>query len=358
LGDREKQLVDECLSSGFVSSVGAFVTDFEQRLAEYTGARFAVAVSSGTAALHLALVVAGVRPNDEVILPSATFVATANAITYCGGIPHFVDVEPGTLGLSPQALDDRLHSVAVLGEHGPLNRLTGNRIAACVPVHTFGHPADMDAVREVTARWGLRTIEDAAEALGSKLQGQHCGTFGELGTLSFNGNKIVTTGGGGALLTNDQQLAVQARHLSTTAKVAHAWQFVHDQIGFNYRMPNLNAALGCAQMERLDSMVESKRQLTETYATAFSDVSLGHLFFEPPNSRSNYWLQTFLLNESEVSLRDQILEDANSSGLQLRPLWQPLHTLRPFVDSPRGPLPVTEQLSDRVINLPSSASLL
>ena len=358
LGRMERERVDECLASGFVSSIGAFVTEFEQRLVDITGARFAVAVSSGTAALHLALLLVGVKPGDEVLLPSATFVATANAVSYCGALPHFVDIDRTTLGMDPNALSDRLNAIAEPGDDGPVNRQSGRRVAACIPVHTFGHPASMTALNDVAARWGLRTVEDAAEALGSERLGKHCGTFADIGTLSFNGNKIVTTGGGGALLTNDPMLAERARHLSTTAKVSHAWEFVHDEVGFNYRMPNLNAALGCAQLERLPAMLASKRQLTEAYMDAFSECDLGTVFLEPPQTRSNYWLQSFLLSSPDAVARDSLLEAAHTVGLLLRPMWQPLHTLKPYATMQRAPLPVTEELADSLINLPSSPCLV
>lgn len=357
LGAREQQLVNDCLRSGYVSSVGAYVTQFEQSLAALTDARRVVAVTSGTAALHLALMVVGVRPGDEVLVPSATFVATANAVSYCGAIPHFVDVEWRTLGMDPTALDEWLHQIAESSELGTFNRVTGRRISACIPMHTFGHATDMVGIVRVAQSWGLRIVEDAAEALGSMLNGQHCGTFGDVGTLSFNGNKIVTTGGGGALLTNDAEIAQRARHLSTTAKVPHQWDFVHDEVGFNYRMPNLNAALGCAQLERLADMLASKRQLVDRYSTALADSDLGSLFLEPAGHLSNYWLQTFILHECNANLKEQVLADANAAGLQLRPLWRPMHTLAPYISMPRAPLPVTEQLAARVINLPSSAGL-
>lgn len=357
IGSLERQTVDQCLQTGFVSSVGSFVVEFENALTEVTGARHAVAMSSGTAALHLGLLLVGVQPSDEVLIPSATFVATANAVTYCGATPSFVDVEWATLGMAPESLLEWLERIAVAGESGPYNRITGNRIAACVPMHTFGHPADIEGIRQVLDRWGIPMVEDAAEALGSLRAQRHCGTFGQAGALSFNGNKIVTTGGGGALLTDDEDLASRARHLSTTAKIAHPWEYIHDQIGFNYRMPNLNAALGCAQLQRLEEMVASKRRLLEAYQDRLGGCGIGQIFSEPAHCRSNYWLQTFILDEGFENLRDEILTHASDTGLQLRPLWRPLHMLKPYSAAPSAALPVTEQLSRRVINLPSSASI-
>jgi perosamine synthetase len=355
IGDLERQLVDECLASGYVSSIGSFVVEFERALTEVTGANYAIAVSSGTAALHLSLLLVGVLPGDEVLVPSATFVATANAVTYCGATPHFVDVEWETLGMDPNALIDWLTQVAILSAAGPINRLTGNRIAACVPMHTFGHPVDVQRVRQALDQWGIPMVEDAAEALGSFRAQQHCGTFGQVGTLSFNGNKVVTTGGGGALITDDEELASRARHLSTTAKVAHRWEFIHDQIGFNYRMPNLNASLGCAQLTRLDAMVASKRRLAEAYQEQLGRFNFGQIFVEPSDCRSNYWLQTYVLAEGHEHLRESILNEAVATGLHLRPLWRPLHLLAPYASAPAASLPITEQLAQRVINLPSSA---
>lgn len=355
IGDIERKFVDQCLASGYVSSVGSFVVDFERALTELTGAQHAIAVSSGTAALHLALLLVGVQPGDEVLVPSATFVATANAVSYCGAIPHFVDVEWGTLGMDSVALEDWLTQIAVMSDVGPINRRTGNRISACVPMHTFGHPVNADGLFRSLERWNLPMVEDAAEALGSLRGLKHCGTFGRVGTLSFNGNKIVTTGGGGALLTDDDDLASRARHLSTTAKITHPWEFIHDAIGFNYRMPNLNAALGCAQLARLEDMLASKRHLTAVYQERLVDFKVGRLFVEPSDCRSNYWLQTFILAEGHEGLRDEILGEARDNGLHLRPLWRPLHLLDPYVSAPAAPLPVTEELARRVINLPSSA---
>lgn len=357
LGQIEIDFLTECIQSGFVSSVGKFVVTFEEQLASYLNCSAAVAVSSGTAALHVALLTMGVRPSDEVLVPSATFVATANAVAYCGAIPHFVDVEWGTLGIDPIALDAHLATIAVRNGDGVVNKNTGRRISICVPMHTFGHPVNMNALGDVLGRWGIPIVEDAAEALGSRFEDKMCGTIGSLGVLSFNGNKTITTGGGGAIVTNDPSIAERARHLSTTAKLKHQWDFVHDEIGFNYRMPNINAALGCAQLTRLEESLESKRRLFDRYGDSLNGIELGEMFGEPVDSRSNYWLQTFILNAGNASYKDEILDRCNADGLALRPLWRPLHTLKPFKDSPRAEMPVTMDLFERAINLPSSAGL-
>ena len=263
---REWEYVRSCLDSGWVSSAGAFVDRFERELAAYLGARHVIAVVNGTAALHVALLLAGVRPGDEVLIPSLTFIATANAVAYCGALPHFVDCDVETLGLDPSRLNSYLAEIAEVVDGTCRNRRTGARIAGVVPVHIFGHPVAMDALGEVAARYRLPLIEDATEAIGSRYRGRAAGTIGLMGTLSFNGNKTITTGGGGALITNDDALAQHARHLTTTAKTPHRWLYLHDEIGFNYRLPNLNAALGCAQLEELDGFIARKRRLATLYA--------------------------------------------------------------------------------------------
>lgn len=349
--------VKECLDTTFVSSVGKFVDRFEADLAAYTGARHAVAVVNGTAALHIALLLAGVQRDDEVLVPALTFVATANAVVYCDAIPHFVDSEEDTLGLSPEALRDHLRGIAEIRDHQCINRATGRIIRAVVPMHAFGHPVDIERVLAVARDFHLRVVEDAAESLGSTVHGRHTGTFGSMGTLSFNGNKTVTTGGGGAIITNDSGLARRAKHLTTTAKVAHRWEYRHDEVGFNYRLPNINAALGCAQLEQLPNFLAAKRRLYERYRSALAPIAEARLMAEPPGCRSNYWLQTLLLNHAAAHQRDSILAATNDAGLTTRPTWIPMHRLAPFRDYPRMPLPVVESLEGRLINLPSSAHL-
>ena len=354
----EQHYVQDCIASTFVSSVGAYVERFERELAEYTGARRAVAVVNGTAALQVALQLAGVQAGDEVIIPALTFVATANAVHYLGAVPYFADSEATTLGLDPAALRDWLNTTAERTASGCRNRTTQRRIRALVPMHCFGHPCDLDGLRALAHDYRLTLVEDAAESLGSYYHGQHTGTFGLLGTLSFNGNKIITTGGGGAILTHDDRLADQAKHLTTTAKRPHRWAYEHDQIGYNYRMPNLNAALGCAQLEQLPNFLASKRRLFERYRSAFSGIDHLRLLAEPPGCESNYWLQTLILDESVADQRDAILAATNDAGLMTRPAWTPLHELAPYRDCPRAPLPVAESLARRVMNVPSSAGLV
>lgn len=353
----EWSYLKECLDSTFVSSVGRFVDQFETELATYIGTKHAVAVVNGTAALHIALKLAGVKPNDEVLIPSLTFVATANAVTYCNAIPHFIDSEARALGVDAVKLRDYLASHTEQHSAQCVNRASGRVIRALVLMHTFGHPSDIDALMAVAHDFNLALVEDAAESLGSTYHGQHTGTFGLMGTLSFNGNKTITTGGGGAILTNDPELARWAKHLTTTAKLPHRWAFEHDEVGFNYRMPNLNAALGCAQLERLPDLLVAKRRLFERYRNAFAEVSGVRLMAEPEGCQSNYWLQTLLLDESVADQRDPILAATNDAGLMTRPVWSLVHRLPPFRDSPRTPLPVAESLERRVINIPSSAFL-
>ena len=348
----------KCLDSTYVSSVGKFVNEFESRLAEYTGAKYVVAVINGTSALQVALRVAGVRENDEVLVPSLSFVATANAVSYCGASPLFIDCSEQNLGIDAEALEELLK---IIGENssGELrNRRTGRRLKALVAMHTFGHPCDMERIQKIVKDYKIELVEDAAEALGSFYEGKHTGTFGKLGTLSFNGNKIITTGGGGAILTNELETANKVRHLTQVAKVPHSWNYIHDEIGYNYRMPNLNAALGCSQFDNLNYSLESKRKLFQVYKKKFKNILGLKIFEEPPRCKSNYWLQTILLSEENQDKRDLILKKTNEAGIMTRPAWNLIHTLEPYKNSPRVPLPVSELLSKSIINLPSSAGLV
>lgn len=349
--------VKECLDTTYVSSVGKFVDRFETELAQFTGARRAVAVVNGTAALQIALKLAGVIAGDEVIMPALTFVATANAVHYLGATPHFADSSEINLGLDPLALREWLNHVVERTTEGARNRHTGRRIQALLPMHTFGHPVDLDGLLALAHDFNLVLVEDAAESLGSYYEGRHTGTFGRLGTLSFNGNKILTTGGGGAILTNDEGLADRAKHLTTTAKLPHRWEYRHDEIGYNFRMPNLNAALGCAQLEQLPNFIVSKRKLYKRYQAALADIDGIRLLAEPQGSQSNYWLQTLILNEQEADQRENLLIASNDAGLMTRPAWTLMHHLLPYRDCPRASLPVAESLTRRIINLPSSAGL-
>lgn len=347
----ERRMLVECIDSNFVSSVGARVGEFEERVAAFTGSRFAVATVNGTAALHVALLLAGVEPGDEVITQALTFVATGNAIRYCGAAPVFVDVDRDTLGLSPAALRRFLEADADRRGNATYSRASGRRFAACVPMHTFGHPCRIAEIAAVCAEYSIPLVEDAAESLGSRAGERHTGTFGLLGTLSFNGNKIITTGGGGMILTDDETLARRAKHLTTTAKVPHPWEFVHDAIGYNYRMPNLNAALGCAQMERLPEMLAVKRAVAGRYA-AFCAAQGWQFVGEPPGTHSNYWLNAVLLDSLDE--RDAFLEHTNGQGVMTRPVWRLLHRLEMFSGSRHDGLVNARWLEERLANLPSS----
>ncbi|OIJ22373.1 aminotransferase DegT [Anaerobacillus alkalidiazotrophicus] len=353
----EWNYVKDCLDSTFVSSVGKYVDLFEERLAEFTGVKRAVAVVNGTAALHIALKIVGVEKDDEVLIPSLTFVATANAVSYSSAIPHFVDSEEKTLGLDPYKLDLYLKEIGQVTSDGCINKLTGRRIKAVVPMHTFGHPVDIDPLLEVCRKYKLVLIEDAAESLGSYYKGKHTGSFGKVAALSFNGNKIITTGGGGAILTNDDNLANYAKHLTTTAKVPHQWEYIHDEVGYNYRMPNLNAALGCAQLEALPKYIKSKRELAQKYKTAFNTVQGVNFFQEPSFAKSNYWLNVVVLSRELILNRESILEVLNNNGIMSRPVWMPLHKLSMYSQCPRMDLDGVDDLEKRIINIPSSSLL-
>jgi perosamine synthetase len=356
-GGNEWKYLKECLDSTYVSSVGAFVERFEGGLADFTGAGHAIAVVNGTAALQVALQLAGVQQGEEVLVPSLTFVATSNAVAHCGAVPHFIESEQRSFGVDADALGEYLSDITELRHETCFNRLTGRIIRALVPMHVFGHPVELEKLLQVAARFHLVLIEDAAESLGSYYQGRHTGTFGMLGTLSFNGNKTITTGGGGALLTNDAGLARKAKHLTTTAKIPHRWEFAHDELGYNYRLPNLNAALGCAQLEQLPRLLTAKRHLHQAYAAEFAAVQGVRLATEAPGCRSNFWLQALVLDEARAAARDDILSATNDCGLMTRPIWRLNHTLPMYRSNPRMPLAVAESLERRVINIPSSAQL-
>jgi perosamine synthetase len=353
----EWNYLKECLDSTYVSSVGKFVDKFESDLAIYTGAKYAITVTNGTAALHIALLLAGVEPKDEVLIPALTFVATANAITYCNATPHFVDSEEKTLGVDAPKLRNYLEKNTTQKNGNCVNKKTGNVIRALVPMHTFGHPSNLSELVALSYEYNLVLVEDAAESLGSFYKGQHTGTFGLMGVLSFNGNKTITTGGGGAILTNNETIARRAKHLTTTAKLPHKWEFIHDEIGFNYRMPNINAALGCAQLEQLFLKLASKRKLHDLYKDSFSKFEEIELFNEPADTSSNYWLQAILISKEFDYLRDEILSETNNSGYMTRPVWGLLNELSQFKNSPTMNLDGARDLAKRVINIPSSPNL-
>lgn len=351
---REKEYVADTIESTFVSSVGAYVDRFEQDVASYTGSPRAVATVNGTAALHIALKLAGVEAGDQVITQPLTFVATCNAIAYCNAEPVFIDVDRDTLGLSARALEAWLEEHARLDSEGVCRTRTDNKVVrACVPMHTFGHPADLDGLVSVTNRWSIVLVEDAAESLGSYYKGKHTGTFGTLGSLSFNGNKIMTTGGGGMILAGEV-LATRAKHLTTTAKKPHPFEYIHDELGYNYRLPNLNAALGCAQLEQLESFIGAKRALAAAYDRFFTGTDL-EFVKEPAGCRSNYWLNAVICEDK--AQRDELLESTNQQGVMARPVWALMNHLSMYQGCRKGELRNAEWLEERVVNLPSSVSL-
>lgn len=351
----EKKYLEECIDSTFVSSVGKFVDRFEEMVAEYTGAKKAVVCVSGTNALHMAMMLAGVERNDEVLTQALTFIATCNAISYIGAHPVFIDVDKDTMGLSPKAVKEWLEVNAEIKEGTCYNKTTGRRIKACVPMHTFGHPVHLDELVKVCEEWHIELVEDAAESLGSFYKGRHTGTFGKVGAISFNGNKTITTGGGGMLLFMDEELGQFAKHLTTQAKVPHRWEFVHDHIGYNYRMPNINAALGCAQMEHLEEFVLNKRETAAKYAEYFKNIEDIDFFTEPSDCRSNYWLNVVILKDKQSQL--EFLQQTNDNGIMTRPIWELMNRLPMFEHCQNDGLSNSIWLADRVVNIPSSVKL-
>ncbi|MCP4719533.1 MAG: LegC family aminotransferase [Desulfobacteraceae bacterium] len=351
----DRKYVLDAIDSTFVSSVGEYVDRFEQELAQYLGANYAVATVNGTAALQVALRLAGVKTNDEVITQPLSFVATANAIVYNNAVPVFVDVNRSTLGLCPHALEKFLDQNATKKEQGIFNKNTGKRISAIVPMHTFGHPCRMKQILEIADFWNLVVVEDSAEALGSKILKKHCATFGSLGVLSFNGNKTITCGGGGAIITNNKDLAQRAKHLTTTAKVNHKWEFAHDEIGYNYRMPNLNAALAAAQLEQVGDILKDKRKLANAYEEFFKKNVWGRLLTEPDGCTSNYWLNSVITQDKKG--RDKILEKTNELGIMTRPAWELIPDLPVYKRCQKDNLENARWLAQRIVNLPSSARI-
>ncbi len=351
----EKKYLNECIDTTFVSSVGKFVDRFEEEVAKYTGAKKAVVCVSGTNALHIAMLLVGVEREDEILTQALTFIATCNAISYIGAHPVFIDVDKETLGLSPKAVRTWLENNAELKNGVCYNKKTGRRIKACIPMHTFGHPVRIDELVTICEEWHLELVEDAAESIGSFYKGQHTGTFGKVSALSFNGNKTITTGGGGMLLFQDEELGKFAKHLTTQAKVPHRWAFVHDHIGYNYRMPNINAALGCAQLENLERYVENKRETAKKYAEFFKNISDISFFTEPDNSRSNYWLNVLLLENKDA--QQKFLEYTNDHGVMTRPVWELMNRLEMFKSCETDGLRNTQWLADRIVNIPSSVRL-
>ena len=351
----EKKYLEECIDTTFVSSVGQFVDRFEADMAAYTGARKAVVCVSGTNALHMAMMLVGVERDDEVLTQALTFIATCNAISYIGAHPVFIDVDMDTLGLSPKAVKDWLVKNAEVKNGVCYNKHTGRRVKACVPMHTFGHPVKIDELVAVCEEWHIELVEDAAESIGSLYKGRHTGTFGKVGAISFNGNKTITTGGGGMLLFQDEELGKLAKHLTTQAKVPHRWAFVHDHIGYNYRMPNINAALGCAQLENIDRYVASKRETAAIYADFFKNIPDITFFTEPADCRSNYWLNVVMLKDKAA--QQEFLEYTNDHGVMTRPVWELMNRLEMFKHCETDGLKNTQWLADRIVNIPSSVRL-
>ena len=350
----EKKYLNECIDSTFVSSVGKFVDELEEKIAKYTGLKYAVATSNGTSALHISLILGGVEQEDEVITQSLNFVASCNAISYCNAKPIFVDVDKDTMGLSPSALKSFLENNTTIKNKQCINNKTNKVIKVCVVMHSYGHPCRIDKIKKICDEYHIFLIEDAAESLGSTYKDKHTGTFGQLGTLSFNGNKIITAGGGGCIVTNNKVLAKRAKHLTTTAKVPHKWYFDHDMVGYNYRMPNINAALLIAQLEKLNDFIVNKRNLANKYEAYFKSTDY-NFFKEPKDSKSNYWLNSIILDEKLQ--RDQFLKETNDSGVMTRPIWNLMNKLPMFKDAQCDNLKNSEWLSERVVNIPSSVRL-
>lgn len=352
----EKKYLNDCIDSTFVSSVGEYVTKFEDIMVHLTGAKYAIAIVNGTNALHMALLVSGVEREDEVITQALSFIATANAISYCGATPIFIDVDKNTLGMSAKALQTFLNKNAEIKPDGfPYNIETGKRIKACVPMHTFGFPCEIDEIAKICQKWNISLIEDAAESIGSYYKNRHTGTIGEIGVFSFNGNKTITCGGGGALVTNNESIAKKVKHLTTQAKVAHAWEFMHDEIGYNYRMPNLNAALACAQLEQLEKFVVNKRTLSTIYQAYFEQSEI-EFVTEPNDTKSNYWLNAILLKDKIE--RNKFLEYSNSNGVMTRPVWELMINLPMFINCQHDGLENSIWLADRLVNIPSSVRII
>lgn len=358
LNDSDRNSVGSCFDEGFVSSNGQKTSEFERRLAEFTGAKHAIVVSSGTAALHIALITAGIKADDEVLVPALTFAASGNAILYCGAWPHFIESCKNGFSVDPEALEEHLDDIVVFNDNGDaVNKTTGRVIRALMVVHIFGHIGNIDALKDVALKFNMILVEDAAEALGSWSANIHAGLHGKVGALSFNGNKIITTGGGGCLLTNDESLAARARHISATAKVQHPYDYFHDQLGFNYRMPNLNAALGISQMRRIEQFLKEKTILRDAYKSAFSEVDDCAFYIHEEDSISNYWLQSIILNRGDLDQRNKVIEDAQKNGLLMRPLWRLLSSLPAFSACPSMETPTARSLLSKVINIPSSCYL-
>ena len=350
----EKKYLNDCIDSTFVSSVGKYVDTFEKEFAKNVGSKYAIATVNGTAALHISLILANVKKDDEVITQPLTFIATCNAISYIGAKPIFIDVDVDTMGLSPTSLKEFLENNCEIVNNQCINKITKKVIKACVPMHTFGHPCRIDEIKDICDNWNIILVEDAAESLGSFYKQKHTGTFGKVAAFSFNGNKIITSGGGGVIVTDDEAIAKRAKHITTTAKIPHPFEYVHDEIGYNYRLPNINAALLVAQLEQLTGFLEAKRNLSLKYKEFFSNNNINFIE-EPKNSKSNYWLQAVLLNDKKQ--RDEFLEFTNKNGVMTRPIWKLMNELEMFRDCQKADLENSKYLEERVVNIPSSVIL-
>lgn len=348
----EKKYINDCIDSTFVSSVGRYVDTFEKKFAEYVGSKYAIATVNGTSALHVSLILADVKQDDEVITQPLTFIATSNAISYCNAKPIFLDVDLDTMGLSSKALNEFLEKHCEIKDNKCINKTTKKTIKACVPMHTFGHPCKIEEIKDICDKWHITLVEDSAESLGSYYKNKHTGTFGKLGAFSFNGNKIITSGGGGAIITDDEVLAKKAKHLTTTAKIPHPYEYVHDMIGYNYRMPNINAALLVAQLEKLEEFLKSKRELSTVYKNFFESIKDIEYIDEPKDSKSNFWLNAILLKN--VEKRDEFLKFTNANGVMTRPIWRLMSELEMFQTCQKDSLKNAKYLEQRVVNIPSS----
>ena len=352
----EKKYLKKCIETGYVSYIGKYVNTFERKISKYTGSKNAVALVNGTCALHILLKYFNVGINDEVILPSITFVATANSVAYCKALPHFVDIEKETLGICPEKLEEYLKKIAIKKKGYCINKKTGRKIRVLIAVHVFGVPCKILEIKKICKMYNIKLIEDAAGAMGSFLKGKHLGNFSQAGVISFNGNKTITCGGGAVIITENKKLASKIRHLSTTAKKKHPWEYIHDEIGYNYRMTNLNAAIGCAQLENINRIISAKRKNFFLYKRLFKKNKDVQIIQEPNYSKTNYWLITLIIKKDK-KLKNQVLKELNQSGFQGRSIWKPLHTLKIFEKCPRGKLKNTMDIYNRAINLPSSPIL-
>ena len=355
---REKKYLQDTINQNFVSSTGQYVNKFEEEIKKFTKAKFAIAVVNGTQAIYIALKVCGIKKNDEVLIPALTFVATANAVSYLGAQPHFVDSQIENFGIDCAKLEKYLSKITKFKNNKCINKHTGKIIKAIVPVHVFGHPCNIRGIIEVAKKFNLIVVEDAAGALGSFYKKKHLGTFGTIGCFSFNGNKIITTGGGGMVITNKTSLAKEIKHLTTTAKTKHKWEYIHDEIGYNFRMPNVNAALGLAQLEKIKTFIKAKKKLFKKYFNAFHEVENISVFEQPNNSDSNYWLQTLVLKQNNIKLKNKILKELHKKSIFARPAWKLISELKPYKKYQKMDLSGSKEIYDKIINIPSSQSLI